>query len=169
MSSNMSSLYAQLANHLKPHRAEALQRVRVNGICLVTGILVSYLLPIPSLHRAIHVVRSRGYDLGSGEWFFYRWFCILGASLFDRIWRLLTYENIEVAMFSLFLVNLLHGIYAVRYPRTSYPPVTSPSKPRAMKTASVTPQRSFKVLSPQVSHYSFPVKLDFSTFSRLSP
>ncbi|KAF5362100.1 hypothetical protein D9756_002119 [Leucocoprinus leucothites] len=133
MTSNFGSLYAQLANHLMPHRAEALQRVRVNSICLVTGILVSYLLPIPSLHKAIHVVRARGYESGAGEWL-YRWFCIL-----------------EVATFSLLLFNILHGMYAVQYPRASFPPVTSPAKPTIMKKDVVSPQRSFKVLSPQSS------------------
>ncbi|KAF9454485.1 hypothetical protein P691DRAFT_692733 [Macrolepiota fuliginosa MF-IS2] len=134
MTSNFGSLYARLANHFKPHRTEALQRVRVNGVCLVTGVLVSYLLPIPSLHKAIYAVRGSLRDgFGSGEWF-YRWFCIL-----------------EVATFALFLFNVLHGIYAVRYPRASFPPLASPSKPTGIKKAPATPQRSFKLLSPQSS------------------
>ncbi|KAJ3576563.1 hypothetical protein NP233_g357 [Leucocoprinus birnbaumii] len=133
MISNIGSLYAQLANHLKPHRAEALQRVRVNSICLVIGTFVSYILPVPSLHKAIWAVRSREYESGAGEWL-YRWFCI-----------------IEVATFSLLLFNVLHGLYAVQCPRAPLPPVTSPAKPTIMKREIASPQRSFRVLSPQSS------------------
>ncbi|KXN84129.1 hypothetical protein AN958_00399, partial [Leucoagaricus sp. SymC.cos] len=132
MTSNFNSPYRQFLSHFKPHRAEALQRVRVNSVCLATGVLVSYLLPIPSLHKAIHVVRARDYDLGAGERM-YRWFCLL-----------------EVAVLSIFLLNILHGIYAVRYPRASFPPLASPAKPKVKATAA-TPQRPFKVLSPQSS------------------
>lgn len=78
--SSPNSLYARLADHFRPHQAEALYRVRVNGTCLITGILVSYISPIPSFHKAVYVVRgSPGSEFGSGEWF-YQWFCILGMS-----------------------------------------------------------------------------------------
>lgn len=79
MMTSASAVYSALLDHFKPHRAEALYRIRVNGVCLVTGILLTYILPIPSLHKAISLVR--GYpevEHGSGEGI-YRWFCISGV------------------------------------------------------------------------------------------
>lgn len=75
----MSSLYTNFVNQLKPCRPLALQRVRVNSMALITGIIVSYLLPIPSLHEAIYVVHARRYD---PEALLYRRFCIFGMSLY---------------------------------------------------------------------------------------
>jgi len=75
----MSSLYTNFVNQLKPCRTRALQCVRVNTMALITGIIVSYLLPIPSLHEAIYVVHARRYD---PEALLYRRFCIFGMSLY---------------------------------------------------------------------------------------
>jgi len=75
----MSSLYTYLTNQLKPCRPRALQRVRVNAMALVIGIIVSYLLPIPSLHEAIYVAHVRGYD---SEALLYQRFCIFGMFLY---------------------------------------------------------------------------------------
>jgi len=75
----MSSLYTQFVNQLKPCRPRALQCVRVNTMALLISIIVSYLLPIPSLHEAIYVARARRYD---PEALLYRRFCIFGTSLY---------------------------------------------------------------------------------------
>ncbi|EKM81548.1 hypothetical protein AGABI1DRAFT_69829 [Agaricus bisporus var. burnettii JB137-S8] len=132
MTTSTSAIYSALLNHFKPHRAEALYRIRVNGFCLVTGILLTYLLPIPSLHEAIGIVR--GYpESASGEGL-YGCFCIL-----------------EVVALTLFSINFLHGIYAVNCPRASLPPIASPNRPKGIRKASLTPQRPFKLLSPQSS------------------
>lgn len=62
----------------------------------------------------------------------------------------------EVATFSLFLFNIIHGLYATRYPRASLPPPASPSKPKVTQKYPITPSRPFKLLSPQVC-FSFRV------------
>lgn len=152
-----SGLYAALVDHFKPHRAEALYRTQVNGICLVTGVLSTYLLPaVPALHKAISVVR--GYpeaEHGYGEGM-YRWFCISGEvwSPFAVFHRLL-FWFVEVVALALFFVNFLHGIYALKYPRDSLPPIASPNRPKGIRKVSLTPQRPFRVLSPQVTQFVF--------------
>jgi hypothetical protein len=55
---------------------------------------------------------------------------------------------IETALATLLFYNILEASYAIKYPRAPPPPFKSPSKPKA--DMSSTPQRSFKVLSPNV-------------------
>ncbi|TFK37493.1 hypothetical protein BDQ12DRAFT_685398 [Crucibulum laeve] len=134
-SSFLSSTVTAVSNHFKPHRAEAIQRIRLNAVFLVALLLLSYLLPIPSLPRAFTVVlASTQQDKWTREWV-YRWFCIL-----------------EVALMSISTFNLVEAIYAVKYPRAVLPPRPSPMQTKtASKTASTTPKRPFKVLSPNSS------------------
>jgi len=101
----MSFLYTNFVNQLKPCRPRALQCVRVNTMALITGIIVSYLLPIPSLHEAIYVLHARGYD---PEALLYRRFCIFGMSLYlgyaDRIWQLMQKSHYFLYSYSTFCV-----------------------------------------------------------------
>src|ERR1700759_4149158 len=85
---------SQVLDALKPHRAEALQRVRTNAFCLLILVLLSYLLPLPSIPTALkHVLiqnsakrvgamGSRVFSTAvpikrwSGEWV-YSWMCTI--------------------------------------------------------------------------------------------
>src|SRR5882757_873762 len=74
----LSSTITAISNHIKPHRAEALQRIRLNGLCLITTLIVSYLLPIPSLLTAARILlKSSHHQRWSAEWI-YEWICVLG-------------------------------------------------------------------------------------------
>jgi hypothetical protein len=58
--------------------------------------------------------------------------------------------RLEVAGATIFSFNFLEGIYAVKYPRPPLPPYTSPAKTKPIFKSDPTPQRSFKILSPNV-------------------
>ena len=86
MSSFLSSTITAVSSHLKPHRAEALQRIRLNGLCLVTALIVSYLLPVPSLLTAARILlTSSHHQRWSIEWV-YEWICVFGM-LIELWWR----------------------------------------------------------------------------------
>ena len=75
----ISSTLAAIANHFKPHKAEAVQRIRLNAVCLIAALILSYLLPLPSLPTAIRRVlcSSHTFERWSSEWV-YQWVCLLG-------------------------------------------------------------------------------------------
>ncbi|KAF8627014.1 hypothetical protein AX15_004595 [Amanita polypyramis BW_CC] len=146
---------ARVLDALKPHRAEALQRVRTNAFCLVLLIILSYLLPIPSISNAFsHTLRLR-----STTKFFdergRRVVSTVPVSVPPIKWSLdAAYSwvcTIESAVVTIFLFNVLQGIYALKYPRTTphlTPSSTSPS--RSKKSAPTTPtSHPFKSLSPK--------------------
>jgi hypothetical protein len=73
----LSSTLQSIANYFKPYRAEALQRIRVNAFCFILVVVLSNLLPLPSLQSALLSVTSSRHERWSLDWV-YRWFCILG-------------------------------------------------------------------------------------------
>ncbi|KAF5379476.1 hypothetical protein D9615_006650 [Tricholomella constricta] len=94
----ISSLLQTVSNHLKPHRAEALQRIRVNAFCFLLVIIFTNLLPLPTLQGALRVVLSSNRpERWAADWP-YRWFCIAEA------------------------------VYAVKYPRAPLPPTPARPK-----------------------------------------
>ncbi|KAF8803642.1 hypothetical protein BYT27DRAFT_7195502 [Phlegmacium glaucopus] len=132
----LSSTITAVSNHLKPHRAEALQRIRLNALCLVTTLIVSYLLPVPSLLTAARILlTSSHHQRWSTEWI-YEWTCVF-----------------EMAIITMFAYNILEAIYALKYPRAPLPQITSPAsaKLRSGVAFSPTQKRPFKVLSPNSS------------------
>ncbi|EDR05466.1 uncharacterized protein LACBIDRAFT_303228 [Laccaria bicolor S238N-H82] len=131
----ISSTLAAIANHFKPHKAEALQRIRLNAVCLVAALILSYLLPVPSLPTAIRRVlrSSHTFERWSSEWV-YQWACLL------------------VTAVTIFTFNIAEAGYALKYPPLPMPPVNSPARPKSnAKSPTTTPQRPFKVLSPNSS------------------
>ncbi|KAJ7650173.1 hypothetical protein FB45DRAFT_887155 [Roridomyces roridus] len=121
-----------ISNYLKPHRHEAIMRVRSNALAVLFIAVLSTLVPrIPALPTALAVVlaskRSRPW---SAEWM-YASFCML-----------------EVGAIVLLCLNILQSAYAVKYPRAPLPP--TPMKTKSIHMASPTPQRSLR-LSPNSS------------------
>ncbi|KAF8141339.1 hypothetical protein EV363DRAFT_1151185 [Boletus edulis] len=116
----------RLAHFSKPHRNEALLRLRNSTLCLVTLVLLTYLLPVPSLWTAFNVVRGEGHV--------------------DVFWAVCA---AEVALSGLLALNLIQAAVAIRYPRTPLPPLpSSPAK------GLLTPQGQKKrrtILSPATS------------------
>jgi hypothetical protein len=112
MSSLLSSTIIAVSNHLKPHRAEALQRIRLNGLCLITTLIVSYLLPIPSLLTAVRILlTSSHHQRWSTEWI-YEWVCVFGTHIFGL-------ANVKIAYWSFFFHRNGHYYHIrVQYPRS---------------------------------------------------
>ena len=156
MTSLLSSSITALSNHLKPHRAEALQRIRLNGLCLITTLIVSYLLPIPSLLTAVRILLTPSHhQRWSSEWI-YESLCVFGTYtlVLTKVKILII---IEMAIVTIFTYNILEASYAVKYPRAPLPQ-TTPSAATKSKTGPVTsptPKRAFKVLSPNVRLFNF--------------
>ncbi|KIL62090.1 hypothetical protein M378DRAFT_29634, partial [Amanita muscaria Koide BX008] len=115
------SMLSRLLDALKPHRAEALQRVRTNAFCLLVLVVLSYLLPIPSVFTAFNHAATRLMpQMWSTEWVF-GWLCTLAAAV------------------TIFLLNLLQGVYALKYPRAAPPPTPSKSPHKSLTSTPSTP------------------------------
>ncbi|KAJ6531887.1 hypothetical protein B0H19DRAFT_460589 [Mycena capillaripes] len=123
-----------LANHFKLNRVDALLRIRSNVFALLLIAVLSSLVPrIPALPTALAVALSaRRYRWGTADWI-YTWFCIL-----------------EVGAVALLSLNILQGVYAVKYPRPPPPPSPSPAKAKSLHMGTPTPKRAFR-LSPNSS------------------
>ncbi|PPR04915.1 hypothetical protein CVT24_007159 [Panaeolus cyanescens] len=130
-----TSSITTVIDRFKPHKAEALQRIRVNGLCLVTVLVLSYLLPLPSLFHAMRTLfRPSDFARWSSDWW-YEWVCI-----------------IEMGLITVLSYNILEGVYAIKYPRAPLPAIMSPAKAKSpVKTTTKTPSRPFKILSPNTS------------------
>ncbi|KAF9531007.1 hypothetical protein CPB83DRAFT_850012 [Crepidotus variabilis] len=130
--SGLSSTIGTVADRLKPHKAEAVQRVRTNALGLVTTLLLSFLLPLPSVPTALRaLLSSNQHQRWTADWI-WQWVCML-----------------ETALVVLLAYNVLEASYAIQYPRAPPPAVVSPLKPKA--TVAATPKKSFKILSPNTS------------------
>ncbi|TFK21875.1 hypothetical protein FA15DRAFT_672164 [Coprinopsis marcescibilis] len=132
-----SSVVNAIQNRLKPHRAEAIQRIRFNSLCLTIFIILASLLPLPSILSAVRTCLQPKGDLEkwSQEWI-YRWICVS-----------------EVTALTIFLFNIFESLYALNYPPPPLPPTPHKSlkhKPSAPHATS-TPQKPFRVLSPNSS------------------
>ncbi|KAJ7761873.1 hypothetical protein DFH07DRAFT_411284 [Mycena maculata] len=123
-----------IANYFKPHRSEALFRIRTNVFAVLLIAVLSSLVPrIPALPTALATALSGNrYRPWSSDWI-YAWFCLL-----------------EVGAVTLLSLNILQAAYAVKYPRAPLPPSSSPAKTKGLRVAPATPQRSFR-LSPNSS------------------
>jgi hypothetical protein len=168
MTSLLSSTITAVSNHLKPHRAEALQRIRLNGLCLITTLIASYLLPIPSLLTAVRILlTSSHHHRWSTEWI-YEWVCIFGTytlGLTEGENRLLVFFfSIEMVIITIFAYNILEATYAVKYPRAPLRQTTPSAATRSKSgvATSPTPKRAFKVLSPNVRLFNLTCTLKFS-------
>ncbi|KAF9456069.1 hypothetical protein BDZ94DRAFT_1285903 [Collybia nuda] len=132
-SSMLSTTLQTVVNYFKPHRAEALQRIRLNGFCFIIVVVFTNLLPLPSIQAAIRtVVAANEQERWASDWL-YKWFCIF------------------VAVATVFAFNFVEGIYAVKYPRPPLAPYASPAKTKPIFRGDPTPQRPFRVLSPNSS------------------
>lgn len=122
-----SKILESVLNYLRPHKAEAFVRLRVNVFCLTALAILTYLLPVPSLGSAFTHVLSQEYAESSWE---QRWISVA-----------------EVATASIFLLNIVESVLGIRYPRAPLPPRTPATKsaltktPNAKSTAKQTPLR----------------------------
>ncbi|KAH6915621.1 hypothetical protein BKA70DRAFT_1556236 [Coprinopsis sp. MPI-PUGE-AT-0042] len=127
----MSSLRNALMR-IKPHKAEAIQRLRLNVMGLIMFVALASLAPfMPSLPTAISEVLA-------GE-------KVPGLSR-DMAWRCTSFA--EVLVLATFSFNILESAYALQYPPAPLPP--TPAALRQMKSPqnnSLTP-KAFKLLSP---------------------
>ena len=146
-----SSLLSTVADKLKPHKAEAIQRIRFNVLVITSVVILSYLLPIPSAFSAVTIpFREINQEAWTIEWF-WQWFAVAGAFCCRGLRVHLTLFYSEFALLALCFYNILEAGYALKYPRAPLPPITSPAKAKSQSSSLTTPKRPFKVLSPNVS------------------
>ena len=75
------TMSSKVLDWLKPHRTEAVARLRTNGLSLVVVFIVTTLLPLPSPFTVLRLFlgsRYSDYDEFGGTW--WRWLCLLGTS-----------------------------------------------------------------------------------------
>ncbi|KAJ7227277.1 hypothetical protein GGX14DRAFT_555845 [Mycena pura] len=128
-----------IVDYFKPHRTEALLRIRRNVFALLLIAVLSSLVPrIPALPTALAVVLSyKRHRWGS----IYASFCVLGK---------VRPPDSQVGVVVLLSLNILQACLAVKYPRTPLPPSPSPAKTKGLHMSPPTPQRSLR-LSPNSS------------------
>lgn len=144
-----------LVDHFKPHRSEALQRLRLNGFSLLTLFLLSNLLPLPSLQSAFHVLMAKEREEWNFEWW-WKWGCLLGPSIVlldsfrDKLMFVFWFTEATIALTLTY--NVFESVYALKYPRAPLPPVHTPAKSKNLAVSTPTPKRAFTTLSPFVCH-----------------
>ena len=77
----IATTFNTVLNGVKPYKAEATHRIRTNSLCLLTILLLSYLLPLPSLPTALKtilVLSSHQHQRWSVDWL-WDWICLLGT------------------------------------------------------------------------------------------
>ncbi|OBZ74195.1 hypothetical protein A0H81_06183 [Grifola frondosa] len=114
-------------DYLKLTPSEAATRLRTNALGLLALVVLTNLLPLPSLWSSFNVVRERRY---ANSLYYY----------------LCTLELFALAIMSL---NVLQASYALKYPRTLHPHPTPLAKPTQMSP----PARQWRLngLSPKSS------------------
>ncbi|KAJ3495249.1 hypothetical protein NMY22_g19964 [Coprinellus aureogranulatus] len=115
MSLTLTTLTRTLTARFKPHRTEAIARIRFNVFSFLVLLLVTSIVPgLPSLPTAIATVAGEVVhyhhhvaDEGEGVW---GWVCLVEASLT-----------------AIFLFNIFESLYALKYPRAPSPTPSSSS------------------------------------------
>ncbi|KAF5391118.1 hypothetical protein D9757_003063 [Collybiopsis confluens] len=133
------SAFTQVFNHFRPHRGEAVIRLRSNTFGLISIFISTWLLPIPSVISAFRLFSSKKAlpYLGVED---------QNAWNFDRI-----VCTLELAIVIILAYNVLEAFYALKYPRKSFPPPShSPvKKPSPVGVFSPSPaKKPFRIISP---------------------
>ncbi|KAE9390569.1 hypothetical protein BT96DRAFT_889206 [Gymnopus androsaceus JB14] len=138
------STLASLTNHFRPHRGEALVRLRSNAFGLISIFISTWILPIPSIITAIRIFSS-GNDDSSGmdggaprdEWSVRKVICVL-----------------ELGLVTVLAYNILEASYALKYPRKPLPPsnVSPVKKPGPQGVFSPgSAKKPFSIISPSAT------------------
>ncbi|KAI0091640.1 hypothetical protein BDY19DRAFT_1054988 [Irpex rosettiformis] len=105
---------SSVLDRLKPQRAEALARIRTNGVGFFALLITTNLLPLPGPWEAIwQVWQSYNYRLSGREEV--------------TLWWLLCFA--ELIIIATLAFNILQGIYALQFPPKALLPLT-PATPR---------------------------------------
>ena len=136
---------------LKPHHAEAL-RTSSNAFSLVLLVVLSYLLPLPSIPSAFSHALLLGprasESIGFGRtiissvpplrWSFdatYTWLCTIGESM-ERAGNWMTHiHTTQKPSPSRF--NITQGVYALKYPHSSSSTTISPAGSKTLRSKTV--------------------------------
>ncbi|KAK1222006.1 hypothetical protein PQX77_015185 [Marasmius sp. AFHP31] len=129
-----ASNLARISNYFRPTRGEAVARVRINALCLLTIFIATYLLPLPSIPTSVISVISKSYEDRENA--------------LNLWWRGISL--LEVAITTICSYNILEGIYAIKYPRAPLPPPhLSPLKKKQGLVMSPSPaKRPNSIISP---------------------
>ncbi|KAL1693097.1 hypothetical protein GGG16DRAFT_89271 [Schizophyllum commune] len=120
---------------ITPHRSEAIVRVRANAMAFSALLILTWLLPVPSLTVATSRLAQHWYE-GGGL-----------MQLGEPQLLLCTFETLAATIFA---VNLLQGFYAIKFPRQAPPPPPeSARKQMPFKSPPPSVKRPFKDLTPK--------------------
>ncbi|KAF5361176.1 hypothetical protein D9758_009062 [Tetrapyrgos nigripes] len=101
---------SHVVNHFRPHKTEAIVRIRQNAFFVLSIVLLTYLLPVPSIAYALaSVLSGNGGSRGSVE---EKIICVF-----------------EILCITIPSYNILESLYAIKYPRA--PPPLPPSHPQS--------------------------------------
>ncbi|KAJ3986407.1 hypothetical protein F5890DRAFT_1503712 [Lentinula detonsa] len=138
--SSKPSTLASFTNYFRPHRGEAVVRLRSNAFGLVSVFISTWLLPVPSVVSAMRMLLSgnnarTGFLAGNGsEWNVRKAVCLL-----------------ELTIVAMLIYNVLEALYALQYPRKPLPPSgLSPAK-KSNPLGIFSPEsakKPFRILSP---------------------
>ncbi|EGN96952.1 hypothetical protein SERLA73DRAFT_185209 [Serpula lacrymans var. lacrymans S7.3] len=124
----LSQTRTRILDFAKPHKSEAAVRLRTSTAGIAILLLVMNLSPLPSLWTCFGVVLSQ--NSSATSW----WFYLCSA---------------ELALLSLFALNVLQAGYALKYPRAPLPPLQSPAK--ANYISPVSQKKRLRTFTPNTS------------------
>ncbi|KAJ3508094.1 hypothetical protein NMY22_g16723 [Coprinellus aureogranulatus] len=133
MSLTLTSLTRTLTARFKPHRTEAIARIRFNAFSFLVLLLVTSIVPgLPSLPTAIATVAVRRSGLGLGLWrskpprkVLHYHHHHVQADEGEGVWGWVCL--VEASLTAIFLFNIFESLYALKYPRAPSPSPSSSS------------------------------------------
>ncbi|KII86119.1 hypothetical protein PLICRDRAFT_44586, partial [Plicaturopsis crispa FD-325 SS-3] len=125
-----------ISDLIKPHRAEAVLRLRNSALGLLALAVLAHLSPLPSPYTSVVAVIRNSDGNGEGEGWGKWWWGVCAA---------------ESILLGLLTANILQSLYAIKFPRTPHPPLPSPSPSHAANPTSPAPKRRLGALSPNNS------------------
>ncbi|KAJ4473988.1 hypothetical protein C8J55DRAFT_518632 [Lentinula edodes] len=134
------SAVASFTNYFRPHRGEAVVRLRSNAFGLISVFISTWLLPVPSVTSAMRMILSESNSqndflvVNGSEWNFRKVICVL-----------------ELTIVAMLAYNILEAFYALKYPRKPLAPsLLSPAK-KSNPLGVISPEsakKPFRILSP---------------------
>ncbi|KAA1470030.1 hypothetical protein DENSPDRAFT_835742 [Dentipellis sp. KUC8613] len=129
---NQKSSNQSLTDFFKPQYTDAIYRLRNSLLALLALLTLTHLLPIPALYTSIWRLYFRSF-----------------RSTLDK-----TFAYLELGAAGLLLLNAAQATWAIKYPRSPYPPIPSPAKAqKSLQAASPAPswRKGSNALSPNTT------------------
>ncbi|KIK63997.1 hypothetical protein GYMLUDRAFT_259051 [Collybiopsis luxurians FD-317 M1] len=129
-----STALTTFTNHFRPHRGEALVRLRSNAFALISIFISTWLLPVPSVLSAMGLLSSKKSLVRSN---------VIESQSEWSVARIIS--TLELAIVGMLAYNIVEALYALKYPRESIkkPAPQGPFSPSPAKI-----KKPFSIISP---------------------